>query len=35
MKKVEDDKYRNAVKGYTHFVIGRKVSENVPTYTES
>ena len=30
---VINEKYANQVKDYTHFIIGRKISKNVPTYS--
>jgi hypothetical protein len=31
---VEKERYKNKVKEYTSFQIGRKVSENTPNFTE-
>ena len=30
-----NEKYAEQVKEYTHYVIGRKISKNVPVYTDS
>ena len=30
---VNNEKYADQVKDYTHYIIGRKISKNVPTYS--
>ena len=30
-----NEKYAEQVKEYTHYVVGRKISKNVPVYTDS
>jgi len=30
----EEDKYRKDVQSYTSYLIGKKINENVPKYTE-
>lgn len=33
-KNEQKEQYKARVKGYTHFIIGRKIPENMPTYHE-
>lgn len=30
----EKEKYKSKVKEYTHYLIGRKIPENTPTFSE-
>ena len=32
---ISNEKYADQVKDYTHYIIGRKISKNVPTYSDN